>query len=217
MTGLLPLLGTVPAADGIAEYDARDTRGVPPPNSIVDAVADTGTHDTTAPKSPHAPRSEYFNLAELTRTDTRGFVKSVETYRAEPWGLYLARTVEHPHFRYLESWLLPALSLRVTVRHRGPAHDRGQTYYLEVGDYAAIAPKKWRAEGHYLRVVARPGHPAELAGVDELLAAHAAGRLDTARTIATVEHAIAAVEGIAAHGHRLENWLAAEGITLTWL
>lgn len=215
MTGLFPLLVTMPAVTGTTGSDARDTRHVPQRNSIGKAAASRASGDTSG--SSHPPRVEYFNLPELTLTDSRGFVKSVESYHVEPWGLYLARTVEHQHFRYIESWLLPALSLRVTVRHKGPGHDRGQTHYLEIGDYAAIAPKKWRAEGHYLHVVARPGQPAELICVDELLSAHAAGRLDTARTIKTVQHATAVVEGIAAHGHRLESWLATQGIALTWL
>lgn len=216
MTGLFPLLVTMPAVTGIVGFVARDMRHVPQRNSLLGKPS--GEHNVPVPaNTTHPPRVEHFHLAELTLTDSRGFVKQVETYHVEPFGLYLARTVENPHFRYIESWLLPALSLRVTVRHRGPGHDRGQTHYLEIGDYAAVGPKKWRAEGHYLHIVARPGQPAELICVDELLSAHAAGRIDTPRTCATIQHATAVVEGIAAHEHRLENWLATQGITLTWL
>ncbi|MFI6869749.1 DUF402 domain-containing protein [Nocardia sp. NPDC050406] len=214
MTGLFTLLGTMPAVTDKAGSEARDKR-VPQRDSIIGRAAE---HAATPPvDTTHPPRVEYFNLAELTLTDSRGFVQPVETYHVEPFGLYFARTVDNPHFRYIESWLLPALSLRVTVRHQRPGHDRGQTQYLEIGDYAPVAPKKWRAEGHYLHVVARPGRPAELICVDELLTAHAAGRIDTARTCATVQHATAVVAGIAAHEHRLETWLATKGITLTWL
>ena len=36
-------------------------------------------------------------------------------------------------FHYLESWLLPSLSLRVTVFHFNPGYERDQDFYLDVG------------------------------------------------------------------------------------
>jgi hypothetical protein len=32
----------------------------------------------------HRPHVEYFDIADLTRTDSRGFVHSVDSYHAEP-------------------------------------------------------------------------------------------------------------------------------------
>lgn len=177
-------------------------------------------HRTRRPAPPVAarrPRLEFFNLAELSWTDYRGFLHPVEHMHAEPWGLYVERMVDNPRFHYIESWLLPALSLRVTVYHLRPGHDRGQTYYLDIGDYGPIEAKKWRAEGHYLHVVARPGQVPELLGIDELLAAHAAGHFDTAHTHKVIEQAAGVVDGIAGCGHDVDRWLAAQGLQLSWL
>ncbi|MFF2557042.1 DUF402 domain-containing protein [Nocardia sp. NPDC058058] len=167
--------------------------------------------------SAHRPRLEFFNLADLCWTDYHGYVHSVERLHAEPWGLYIERIVDNPRFHYIESWLLPELYLRVTVYHLRPGHDRGQTYYLDIGEYSQIEPKKWRGEGHYLHVVARPGQVPELLGIDELLTAHAAGHFDTARTHKAIERAAAVVDGIAGCGHDVDRWLATKGVALSWL
>ncbi|MEU0542025.1 DUF402 domain-containing protein [Nocardia sp. NPDC005978] len=166
---------------------------------------------------PHRPRLEFFNLAELSWTDHHGYVHQVERLHAESWGLYMERIVDNPRFRYIESWLLPQLSLRASVYHLRPGHDRAQTYYLDIGDYGPVGPKRWRAEGHYLHVVARPGQVPELLGIDELLTAHAAGYFDTAHTHRVIEHASRVVDGIAGYGHDVDRWLAAQGLQLTWL
>lgn len=175
------------------------------------------TIGNTPPVSPHRPRLEFFNLADLSWTDYRGFLHPVERLHAEPYGLYVERTVDNPRFHYIESWLLPELTLRATVYHTRPGHDRGQTYYLDIGDYGPCEAKKWRAESHYLHVVARPGQMPELVGIDELLTAHAAGHFDTARTHLAIERAAAVVDGIAGCGHDVDRWLAGQGITLSWL
>ncbi|WP_245722084.1 DUF402 domain-containing protein [Nocardia crassostreae] len=172
---------------------------------------------TTPAVAPHRPRLKYFNLPELSWTDHRGFLHSVEHMHAEPWGLYVERKVDNPRFHYIESWLLPELTLRVTVYHLRPGHDRKQTYYLDIGDYGPVEGKKWRAEGHYLHVVARPGQVPELLGIDELLAAHAAGYFDTAHTHRAIERAAAVVDGLAGCGHDVDRWLATQGFTLSWL
>ncbi|MTE13863.1 DUF402 domain-containing protein [Nocardia aurantiaca] len=176
-----------------------------------------GTIGNTPPVSPHRPRLEYFNLADLSWTDYRGFIHPVERIHAEPFGLYVERTVDNPRFHYVESWLLPEFSLRATVYHLRPGHDRSQTYYLDIGEYGPCEDRKWRAESHYLHVVARPGQTPELVGIDELLAAHAAGHFDTARTHLAIERAAAVVDGIAGCGHDVDRWLAGQGITLSWL
>ncbi|WP_433679373.1 DUF402 domain-containing protein [Nocardia sp. CA-119907] len=165
----------------------------------------------------HRPKVEYFNLAELTNTDPKGFVRPVERYRAEPWGLYMARTSDHPQFHYIESWLLPGLSIRVTVFHYHPAHRRDQDYYLDIGQFTRVEPKKWKAVDHYLDIVVRSERETELLDIDELLAAHAAGLITLAEATAAIDHASIAIDGIAAHGYSLERWLDTLDITLTWL
>ncbi|MGB2721702.1 MAG: DUF402 domain-containing protein, partial [Rhodococcus sp. (in: high G+C Gram-positive bacteria)] len=85
----------------------------------------------------HAPKHETFDLVAKTNVDPKGFVRVVDEYRVEPWGLYMARPSDHAHFDYLESWLLPALGLRASVFHYLPAHARDQDYYVDIGEYTA--------------------------------------------------------------------------------
>jgi len=165
----------------------------------------------------HRPKVEYFNIADLTNTDPKGFVRPVERYRAEPWGLYMARTSDHPQFHYIESWLLPKLSIRVTVFHYHPAHRRDQDYYLDLGEFTQIELKKWKSIDHYLDIVVRSERGIELLDVDELLAAHTAGMITLPEAAAAIEHASIAIDGIASNGYSLERWLATLDITLTWL
>ncbi|WP_228788053.1 DUF402 domain-containing protein [Nocardia terpenica] len=180
-----------------------------------------GLHSTAAaatpPTSSHRPRVEYFDLADLTKTDCRGFVHSVERYHSEPWGLYLMRAADTPPFRYTEAWLLPQLSIRVSMHHINAAHDRDPVYHIDIGEFDRIEPKRWRAVFHYIDVVARNGCVPELRGVDDLFAAHAAGHVDAATAQNAFARATAVVDGIASHEHNFERWLGARGITLTWL
>ncbi|MFI9511008.1 DUF402 domain-containing protein [Nocardia sp. NPDC052566] len=172
---------------------------------------------TQASVDIHRPKVEYFDLAGLTNTDPKGFVRPVDRYWAEPWGLYMARTSDHQQFHYIESWLLPELSLRATVFHYNPEHRRDQDYYLDLGEYAQVGPTKWKSVDHYLDIVVRTGRETELLDVDELLAAHAAGLIGAAEAEAAVAHAAIAIDGIAANGYTFEGWLESLGITLTWL
>ncbi|MFE3959405.1 DUF402 domain-containing protein [Nocardia sp. NPDC059091] len=188
-----------------------------PQRNSTNGAHPNGTIGNTPPVSPHRPRLEYFNLADLSWTDYRGFLHPVERLHAEPFGLYVERTVDNPRFHYIESWLLPELTLRATVYHLRPGHDRSQTYYLDIGEYGPCEAKKWRAESHYLHVVARRGQAPELVGIDQLLSAHAAGHFDTARTHLAIERATAVVDGIAGCGHDVDRWLAGQGVTLSWL
>ncbi|AHH17292.1 hypothetical protein NONO_c24970 [Nocardia nova SH22a] len=164
----------------------------------------------------HRPKVEYFDLAESTNTDPKGFVRPVETFHVEPWGLYMARTADHPEFHYLESWLLPELSLRASIFHFRPAIDRDQDYYLDIGDFGPSGPHTWTSVDHYLDIVVRRAREAVLLDVDELLAAHAAGYLTAAQAQRAVEAATVAIDGIASHGYDFEAWLRSRGITLGW-
>ncbi|WP_036569815.1 hypothetical protein [Nocardia sp. BMG51109] len=173
---------------------------------------------TPAPQRvPHRPRVEFFDVADFTETDARGFVHTVENYHIEPWGLYLFRNADRPPDRYTETWLLPGLSIRVTMHHVNAAHDRDPLYHIYLGDFTRIEPKRWRAVYHYVDIEARNGHVCELHGVDDLFAAHAAGHIDADTAHGVLERATAVVDGIASHDHRVERWLAGRGIKLTWL
>ncbi|MEU1982778.1 DUF402 domain-containing protein [Nocardia sp. NPDC019395] len=164
----------------------------------------------------HRPKVEYFDIAELTNTDPKGFVRDVESYHLEPWGLYMARTADHPQFHYMESWLLPALDIRATVFHFHPAHMRDQDYYIDIGEFGEVGPKKWRSVDHYLDLVVRTGRETLLLDVDELLGAHAAGLIDAAAAEKAVATATHAIDGIAAHGYDFQAWTASLDMALTW-
>ncbi|WP_069165538.1 DUF402 domain-containing protein [Nocardia altamirensis] len=164
----------------------------------------------------HKPKVEYFDLADLTNTDPKGFVRPVERYQVEPWGLYMARTSDHEQFHYIESWLLPDLAVRASVFHYHPEHQRDQDYYLDLGEFSQVGPQRWKSEDHYLDIVVRTGRDTELLDVDELLAAHAAGLLTAAQAQAAIEVATTTIDGIAANGYSLDRWLEGRGIALTW-
>ncbi|NUS45567.1 MAG: DUF402 domain-containing protein [Mycobacteriaceae bacterium] len=164
----------------------------------------------------HRPKIEYFNLAELTNTDPKGFVRPVEKYRTTDWGLYMARTSDHVQFHYIESWLIPTLGIRASVFHYHPLHDRDQDYYLDIGEFDRVGPKLWKSVDHYLDIVVRHGRSAELIDVDELFAAHAAGLIDLPEAQQAVAHATAAVDGLARHNYRLDDWLDSLGMPVTW-
>ncbi|WP_038169354.1 DUF402 domain-containing protein [Tomitella biformata] len=165
------------------------------------------TNNTAA----HPPKHETFDLDAMTNTDPKGFVRPVDEYRREPWGLYMARPADHPRFYYLESWLLPTLGLRASVFHFTPGHERDQDHYVDIGEFSD-GGRTWQSEDHYLDLVVRTGTCTELLDVDELFDARLAGLLDQERAEAAVHRAVAAVDGIAAHGHDLLAWLGSLGM-----
>lgn len=164
----------------------------------------------------HQPKVELFNVAESTNTDPKGFIRPVDTYHVEPWGLYMARTADHHEFHYLESWLLPSLGVRATKFHFRPYSRRDQDCYLDIGEFGQVGPQLWKSVDHYLDIVTRAGREAELLDVDELLAAHAAGLISGADAQAAIAHATTAIDALARHDYRLEAWLATLDMPITW-
>ncbi|WP_280267214.1 hypothetical protein [Nocardia wallacei] len=225
---VLPALRvTRPAVTETAEPTVRGSRTTRDGSIEHDGVAAIQTSNSKPDPHPgatpngsvpaHRPRIEYFDLADLTLTDPRGFVHPVERYHTEPWGLYLMRSADTPPNRYTEAWLLPKLAIRVGMQHVNAAHDRDPHFHIRLGEYARIAPKRWTAHDHYIDLVARNGRPIEMHGVADLLAAHAAHCIDDEQAQHIIERANTVVAGIAAHDHSVERWLRSYGITLTWL
>jgi uncharacterized protein len=143
-------------------------------------------------------------------------VRAVDVYTVQPWGLYMARPAPgRAQFHYLESWLLPALNLRVTVFHFNPGHERDQDFYLDVGVYTA-AVDAWRGEDHYLDLVLRTGRDVALTDVDELLDAVRDGQLSSADGERAICTAVDTVAALTRHAYDLDSWLATFDITLTW-
>ncbi|MFD4431762.1 DUF402 domain-containing protein [Nocardia sp. NPDC058497] len=206
MSALLPLLVAAPAVTGFAGYFAREIRGPQPPPAV----------PATAPPSSR-PRVEFFDVAELTTTDARGYIRPVDRYEVQPWGVYLARILDRPHGRYEESWLLPGPAVRATIEHDRPGHHRSHDYVLDIIEFVQVGPKRWKATDYFLDIAVRRGRSATLRGAGELLAAHAAGHVDTAQADRAFARAAAVLDGLAAHNHDVERWLRSREITLTWM
>ena len=164
----------------------------------------------------HPPKVETFAVHEGTNTDPKGFVRAVDLYREEPFGLYLARPMpDHPTLLAMRSWLLPGLGIRVTDFSFRPGFDRMQDYYVDIADVHRSG-SVWTTVDHYLDLVVHTGQRTELLDVDEYVEAVAAGLLapdaaERALTTATITHA-----GIAEHGHDLDAWLATRDVALDW-
>lgn len=164
----------------------------------------------------HPPKTEIFDVAAGTNTDPKGFVRQVEQYRVEPFGLYMARPlVDHPRIASVQSWLLPELGLVASHlrHHRGHEHDWDT--YLDIADVTRTGGV-WHTVDHYLDIVLCTGRSLELLDVDELTAALASGLIDIAAAQRAVQTAVSTAAGLAAHGHALEPWLASLGVHVSW-
>lgn len=143
-------------------------------------------------------------------------MRAVDVYTVHPWGLYMARpTPGRRQFRYLESWLLPSLSLRATVFEFNPGYEKDQDFYLDVGRFVP-GPQRWTSEDHYLDLIVRTGRGVELCDVDELLTAVRHNLVNPEDGDTAVRAAVNAVDGLARHGYDLHSWLLDFQMTLTW-
>lgn len=80
----------------------------------------------------HVPKLETFDVPASANVDPKGFVREVDSFTVHPHGLYMRRGADHPAFGYLESWLLPALGLRVNVFHFRPGATPHSHRYIDV-------------------------------------------------------------------------------------
>jgi predicted RNA-binding protein associated with RNAse of E/G family len=164
----------------------------------------------------HPPKTEIFDLADMTNTDPKGFVRRVDEYRIEPFGLFMARpVVGHRRLSYIESWLLPRQGLRVTRQSFHPGAERDYDFYVDVANIS-VEGDRWRTVDHYLDLLVRTGDWVELLDVDELIAAVTEGLLSAGEAEHALQNAYRAVAGIAAHDHDLNRWLAEQGVRLAW-
>jgi uncharacterized protein len=164
----------------------------------------------------HPPKIETFDVPAMANVDPKGFVRQVDEYRTEPFGLYVARpVVGHQYLVYRESWLLPELDLQVTDWYFRPGHERDQDFYLDIG---LIRPgeRTWQLVDLYLDIVLRDGHGAEILDTDELLGALGERLIDRRTAQRALETTYRTVDQLAAHGYDLAAWLADLGIHLTW-
>ena len=164
----------------------------------------------------HPPKIEKFDLRAMTNVDPKGYVRHVDEYRVEPFGLYLAREVpgDRPMY-YRESWLLPELGIQVTDWYFRPGQERDQDFYLDIG---LIRPgeRTWQLVDLYLDVVLRTGRGLDVLDTDELLAATAEGFIDKRTAREAMETAYRTVDQLAAHDYDVNAWLSALDMPLTW-
>jgi uncharacterized protein len=180
------------------------------------AVPSALPRQATAEVDLHPPKHETHDLAAMINTDPKGFRRAVDTYRVEPFGLYLAREiVGHPKLAYVESWLLPEFGLVASDWYFRPGHERDQDFYLDISEVRP-GQREWHTRDLYLDVVLRTGRGLEVLDTDELLAATGAGFLDASTATHALETTYHAVERLTAHGYDLGRWLAAEGVELSW-
>jgi uncharacterized protein len=160
----------------------------------------------------HPPKIELFDVAAMTNTDPKGFVRAVDRYHQTEFGLYMARPVEgHPHIAYFRSWLLPEHDLRVSRWLPTSGHQLDCDVYIDVVDIEQ--GPVWRTTDLYLDVLVRDHKDLRVLDTDEILEAQAAGFLDRVTVQRAFERTFATVDGIAAADYDVEAWL---GIPLTW-
>ena len=160
----------------------------------------------------HPPKIELFDVAEMTNTDPKGFVRAVDRYTPTDFGLYMARPLDgHPDIAYFRTWLLPEQGLRVSRWRPHPGKTLDHDVYIDIVD---IEPGPvWRTVDLYLDILVFDGRSLTVHDTDELLEAQDTGLLDRVSTQRAVERTFAAVEGITRHGYHVEAWL---GLALTW-
>lgn len=160
----------------------------------------------------HPPKIELFDVAAMTNTDNKGFVRAVDRYETTEFGLYMARpVVGHPDIAYFRTWLLPEHGLRVSRWAAHPGMRLDHDVYIDVADIET--GPVWRTTDLYLDVLVHDHASLRVHDTDELLEAHTAGLLDRATVQRAFERTFSAVEGITATGYDVEAWLA---IPLTW-
>lgn len=163
----------------------------------------------------HPVKQETFDTGARINIDPKGFHRPVDTYAETDFGLYMARGADHPEFGYLESWLLPALRLRINVFHYRQGAEREQDFYADVVDITKEGAV-WRTRDLYIDLICNIGKPVDVWDIDELSAATAAGILAAEDAEKAIEATLAAVEGITRHGDDVSAWLSSCGIDLTW-
>lgn len=164
----------------------------------------------------HPPKIATFDVPARINIDTKGQERPVDEYRVTPFGLYMSRPmVGRPTARWMQSWLLPELGLCVTDWWWNPGHERDQDFYVDICEIVRDSDR-WVLTDHYLDIIVRNRRDAQVIDVDEFVGAVACGVLGPAAAEAAMHHTHRAVDGLAAHGHDLDAWLATHDVTLTW-
>ncbi|WP_024877875.1 DUF402 domain-containing protein [Saccharomonospora piscinae] len=166
--------------------------------------------------APHPPKRERFDLSAGVNVDPKGVARAVDEYRVEPFGLYLARPAPgRAQFDYLESWLLPALGLRVTDFWFRPGQELDQDFYVDVVTID-VRDAVWEVTDLYLDLAVRTGRSVTVLDTDEFLEATVCGLLSQEQARDALERTYDTVEALAEHAYDLPRWLASRGMATTW-
>ena len=163
----------------------------------------------------HPVKKETFMITEKVNVDPKGFHRTVDSYLSTDFGLYMARGADHPQFGYLESWLLPQLSLRVSIFHFRPGYEKPQDYYIDIVDID-VGSQSWHTRDLYIDIVSLNGHQVEVLDIDELAEATAQGQITADDAEHTIEATLRAVDGITRHNDDALAWLDSLGMPLEW-
>jgi len=164
----------------------------------------------------HPPKTATFDVPAQINIDTKGIERAVDEYRETPFGLYMSRAmVDRPTAHWMQSWLLPGLGLCVTDWWWNPGHARDQDFYLDICEIVRD-DGRWILTDHYLDIVVQHRRGAQLIDVDEFVDAVATGQLAPHAAELSLHRACRAVDGLAAHGYDLTEWLGGMGMELTW-
>jgi uncharacterized protein len=164
----------------------------------------------------HPPKVELFDIGAGTNTDSKQLVRTVQEYRVEPFGLYMARSMaDHRTATFVESWLLPDLGIRVTDWVFKPGFQRDQDFYVDIVDIERT-PTTWRTVDYYLDIIVRTGTDARVIDIDEFLIALRADLMDDETAERAMRTTYRTLDGVARHGYDLSAWLETQGVELTW-
>ena len=183
----------------------------------------------------HPVKQETFATECGINIDPKGFHRTVDTYHETKFGLYMGRGADHPQFGYLESWLLPDLSLRVSIFHYRPGYERPQDYYIDIVDISKVDINKqdavsstipqsvstetthtWHTRDLYVDIVSLTGQQVDVLDIDELAEATAEGLISAEDAEQAIEAMLRAVEGITRHNDNVLAWLDAVNIPISW-
>jgi predicted RNA-binding protein associated with RNAse of E/G family len=163
----------------------------------------------------HPPKVELFDVAAMTNTDPKGFVRAVDEYRLTDHSLYMARPVDgHRRIAYFESLLLPDLGLRVSKWRGNNGFDLGHDFYIDIVDISD--GPIWRTIDLYLDVLVREHRDLRVEDDDELLAAVRARMINLSTAQRALERTHRTVDGIANHAYDVDAWLHSLGIATRW-
>lgn len=193
----------------------------------------------------HPVKHETFATESKVNIDPKGFHRHVDSYRTTDFGLYMARGADHPQFGYLESWLLPKLSLRISIFHYRPGFERPQDFYIDIVEIKDAVENKlptaentageplpeeesattstvakvepaWHTRDLYVDIVSLTGHPVEVLDIDELAEATSQGLISADDAEHAIEATLRAVEGITRHNDDVLAWLRSLDMPISW-